>query len=303
MAVKRVLKWGAASSLTLALVVYGYASFLIASGVTKAERKAQDDSPAAYGLQFQDVEFISRKGDVTLRGWFLPGQGNKPTVIFVHGISGKRSGDQALSLAARLINKGFNVLLFDLRAHGDSDGDRISGGYFERLDVLGAYDFLVQKGVPPDRIGLLGFSMGAGVSLLAAAEEPAIRAVVADSPFADVSDLIVQETDRKTDIPKEIIPAFVPGAKLLAKLLYDIDVGALIPEDAVKRLPYPILVIHGTADTRIPFEHGVRVYKAAHPESRIWLVDNVKHTDAFQDLPDQYVEKVVDYFESRFGTN
>ena len=99
-----------------------------------------------------------------------------------------------MDLAHRLFEEGYNLLLFDLRGHGSSEGDQISGGYFERWDVLGAYDYLVEeRGVTAGKVGLMGYSMGGVTSILAAVEEPGIAAIVADSPFAAATDLIVQE--------------------------------------------------------------------------------------------------------------
>ncbi len=298
---RRIIRWSAIALVIVGVAAYGLVSFMIASGVTKAERKPQDDHPSSFGLNFEDVEFPSRKWDANLRGWYISESQKSPTIIFVHGISSNRSGDQAVELAAKLTERGFSALLFDLRAHGDSDGDRISGGYFEQQDVLGAFDYLSGRGVPSDRIGLIGFSMGAGTGILAAAEEPAIGALVADSPYANASDLIAQETARKTVFPEWIAPVFIPGARLLTRSIYGINISALTPEKAVSRLSYPILVIHGEADTRIPVEHGRRVYQAANSGSLIWLVPEVDHVDAFMDHPDEYVERVAAYFESRFG--
>jgi pimeloyl-ACP methyl ester carboxylesterase len=280
---------------------YGLIAFFIASGVTKAERKPQEDHPAAHGLEFEDVQFVSRHGEAMLSGWFLPGRGSKPTLIFVHGIDSVRSGDKAVELAARLVREGFSVLLFDLRGHGSSGGGQVTGGYLERWDLLGAFDFLVARGTPPGDIGVAGFSMGAGTAILAAAEEPGIRALVADSPYANVSDLMTREVARKTIFPEWIVPIFLPAAKLMAKLVYRIDMGALVPENAVGRLPYPILVIHGTADTRIPMGQGIRVHQAAHLDSIIWLVPEVDHVDSFSTHPEEYVTRVVDYFTRRLG--
>jgi dipeptidyl aminopeptidase/acylaminoacyl peptidase len=298
---RRGVKVGVPIFLICLIAGYGFTAFLIASGVTKAERKSQEDHPAAYGLEFQEVQFVSRKGDVMLSGWYLPGRGSKPTLIFVHGIGGVRSGDKAVDLASRLVSRGFNVLLFDLRGHGSSGGDRIGGGYLERWDLLGAFDFLVAQGTPPERIGVVGFSMGAGTSILGVAQEPGIRALVADSPYANVSDLITREVARKTVFPEWSVPIFLPGTKLVAKLVHQIDLGALVPEKAVRRLGYPILLIHGTADTRIPVGQGVRVHQAAHPDSTIWLVPEVDHVDSFSTHPDEYVARVGEYFTRRLS--
>ena len=297
---RRALRWGIPIFVVLVLL-YGAISYFVARGVTGAERKDQEDHPTAYGLDFEEVEFDSRKGDVTLKGWYIPGDGEEPTLIFVHGIGGVRSGDNAVELAARLLERGFSILMFDLRAHGSSGGDKITGGLDEAQDVLGAFDFLVRRGTPAESIGVLGFSMGAGTAILALAEESGVRALVADSPYAKVSDLVAHEIDRKTVVPEWIAPLFLPGARLLSDLLFDIDLGALVPEKAVGSLDYPILVIHGLADTRIPVEHGVGVHMASHPDSSLWLLPEVDHVDAFLTYPEEYVERVTSYFLSRLG--
>ena len=284
----------------LVLVVYGLVSFLIAQGVTQADRDPQEDHPSNYNLEFEDVEFPSRRGDLTLSGWYLPGESPSPHLIFVHGIGSVRSGDNAVELAARMIELGYNVLMFDLRGHGSSAGDKVSGGYFERWDVLGAFDYLVDRGIAPDRTGLMGFSMGAATSIMAAAEEPRITAVAADSPFANASDLISREAARKTPIPAWLTPVFMPAAKLMAKGIYGIDIRELAPEEAVAGLGYPVLVIHGIADDRIPWKQGQRVASAAGAGSSIWLVPGVDHVDAFLTHPDEYVRRVSEYFGARF---
>ncbi len=298
---KRVIKWGVPVLLVLLIAVYGYISFMITSGLTNWDRKQQEDEPGNYGLQYKEVEFTSRGDAITLDGWYLPGDNGKHTIIFVHGIGSMRSGDNATEIAYHLVDQGFNVLLFDLRAHGSSGGDYVSGGYFEQQDVLGAIDFLVKRGVTTDDIGVIGFSMGAGTSILALVEEPGIRALVVDSPYARASDLLTNETALKTGIPKWLSSIFIPAAKAMASLFYGIDIGALVPEEAVRQLTYPILVIHGEEDTRIPYTHGERVYGEAYQGSTIWLVPGVDHADAFLDYPEEYVLRVTEYFMGQLG--
>ena len=283
------------------LLAVGYTgvSYVIASGVTAAEREEQHDHPSDYGLMYEDVEFPSRKGDVTLEGWYLPSPCCGPSVIVVHGITSNRSGSEATELAAELVKVCFNALLFDLRAHGNSGGERITGGIDEAQDVLGAYDYMRSRGTGPRDILVLGKSMGAGASVLAAAAEPEIGALVLDGTYADVTDLVAFEIGRKTPVPEWAAPVFVPGASLLADMLYGLDMGLLVPERVVEDIDYPILVIHGDADTRIPTEHGIRVHGAAHPGSELWIVPGSDHVDAFADFPREYVERVVSYFASR----
>ena len=290
-----------AALVLVVLLAAGYAgvSYLIASGVTAAEREEQHDHPSDYGLTYEDVDFPSCKGDVTLEGWYVSSQCSGLTVIMVHGITSNRSGGEATELAAELVKRCFNALLFDLRAHGTSGGDRLTGGIDEAQDVLGAYDYLRSRGIRQRDIMVLGRSMGAGASLLAAAAEPEIGALALDGTYADVTDLVAFEIGRKTPVPEWAAPVFIPGASLLADMLYGVDMGLLVPERAIESIDYPILVIHGEADTRIPTEHGVRVHKAAHAGSELWITPDTDHGDSFLNYPEEYVERLVSYFASR----
>ena len=283
------------------LVLYGVASFMIANGVTKAEREEHEGHPSEYGLKFEEVEFLPRGGELRLRGWYLEPTTRGPTIILVHGLGGSRSSGDALGLASGLLERGYGVLTFDLRAHGDSEGEKVSGGLHERLDVLGAFDYLVERGVPGSQIGVIGRSMGAATSILAVADEPAIRALVADSPYAVGSELIAQETARKTIFPDWIVPIFIRGADLAAELSLDIDLDKLTPVKAIATLDYPVLVIHTLNDTRIPIEHGIRVHMASHRDSDLWIVSDVDHGDAYSELPEEYLDRVSEYFHERFG--
>ena len=286
---------------------YAYVSYAMASGVTTPDRSPLDGHPDEYGLPYEEVAFSPRGdewADIVLRGWIIehegqPGPREALTMILVHGLNSNRTGDNALDLTRRLFDLGFSVLLFDLRAHGESDGDQLAAGYFEKRDVLGAFDFLVLRGVPSGRVGVVGWSMGAATALLAAADEPAIRAVVADSAFADVQDLIAQETARSTVFPEWAVPLFIPGMKAMSGILYGIDVGAVAPERAVAALDYPILLIHGVADSRIPVEQSVRIHASAPAASELWLLSGTEHADAFLDAPDEYVERVDAYLRNR----
>ena len=83
---------GLATLVLFFVLVYGGASYFVASGVTRAERTEFDDHPSDYGLTYEDVGFLSRKGDVTLAGWYLPSASCDASVVLVHGLTANRSG-------------------------------------------------------------------------------------------------------------------------------------------------------------------------------------------------------------------
>jgi pimeloyl-ACP methyl ester carboxylesterase len=252
--------------------------------------------PADYGLVYEDVSFTPRDGQLQLRGWLMAGLNGAPYLIFVHGIDSQRTNAGATELAARLVREaGYSVLMFDLRAHGASEGDHVTAGDLERYDVLGAYDFLLSRGAQPGRIGLVGQSYGAGIAIMAAALEPGIAAVVADSPFSSVEAKAAHEIALRTPIPEWSVPIFLPPARLFAGLLYGIELGELSPERDVSGLAYPVLLIHGEADTRTPVWQARRVYEAAPPGSQLWTLPGVAHTGAFPAHPDEYLQRVLSY--------
>ena len=290
---------GIAAALVVVAVGYLLVAFLIARGTTAAEREPHEGDPGDFGLTFEEVRFKPRGDDLALEGWYVPGAPGEPVVLFVHGQGSQRTGDDILPLAADFAARGYGALMFDLRAHGTSGGDRASGGFFEQRDVLGALDYLQGRGVPPERVGVLGFSMGAAAAVLAAEQEPALQALALDSPYAKVGDLVTNEAALKTPFPRWLIPAFIPPARLMAKWFYGIDLGRMIPEESVATLDYPILVIHGKNDDRVPVEHGIRVHGAAAAGSELWLVDSPGHSDAYLEAPEEYVRRIAAYFEGR----
>jgi pimeloyl-ACP methyl ester carboxylesterase len=287
----------------LALVIYVLMAFAMVYQATRPEeRKPFEAHPADFGMSYEDVSFTTRNGTLTLQGWLLKGSPGSPYLIFVHGLGSQRTDTQSLELAARLVrDEGYSVLLFDLRAHGTSAGDRITAGHRERDDVLGAYDFILSRGAQPGRVGLRGLCYGAGIAIMAAAHEPGIAAVVADSTFASVEARAAHEIARRTPIPESLAPGFMPPARLIADLIYGIDLGELKPERDVEKLGYPVLIIHGEADTRIPFSQAQRVYAASPAGSQLWALPGVEHAQAFPTEQDQYLERVKAYLASRLA--
>jgi uncharacterized protein len=167
--------------------------------------------------------------------------------------------------------------------------------------VLGAYDFLLSQGASAGRVGLIGFSLGGGVAIMAAADERGIVAVVADSAFADIDDLIAQETARKTFLSEDLVPVFLPAARLFADRLYGINLGDISPERDAALLTFPVLLIHGGADSRIPPSHSRRILERAHFGSEVWTPAGVDHVDAFLSHPDEYAERILRHLAGRFA--
>ncbi|MFQ5857923.1 MAG: alpha/beta hydrolase [Anaerolineae bacterium] len=139
--------------------------------------------------------------------------------------------------------------MIDLRAHGQSEGRRFALGDQERWDVLGAVDWLGQRGF--EKIGVLGVSMGAAASARAAAdpeEGQTIKALVRDSSFGDVREVLEMRFPDDSGLPN----AFLPGSLFMGRLLFDINVNDIRPVDDLPRIEAPVLLIFGEQDDDVP---------------------------------------------------
>ena len=251
----------------------------------------RDDPKSQLGFGFERVSFESTDG-MRIAGWWIPAldparpqsprlrRGNGPsdfgskTVIVCHGLAANKSNQ--LILARDLVRGGYNVLIFDFRAHGESDGQLTSLGDLERQDVLGAVRWLrANHAEQSQRVFGVGASLGAAALISAAAdasnEGQAIEAVAVYGTYDDLK-LLARDIGHDRFWPPFdlILPALglrIAGAQV------GTDLASFRPADAVARLwPRPILIIHGQRDTVIPFDRGERLYRAAHhPKHNYWL--------------------------------
>lgn len=307
-------------ALVLGLVaIYAAVSFAIYDKLSRVTAHGGDDAgntPAAFTNRYKDwkgfdetpyfmpeyerVRFPSRQTSISLAGWYVPGRPGAPVVLLTHGVNDCKCKPNVLTAAGMLHRNGFNVLLYDMRNHGESDVDngRSSVGNKEFQDVLGAWDWLIsEKHFTPDQIGVYGQSLGAGTTLMAFGQEPRIAAAFVDSPFADLPQIITEELARNS------YPTFfTPGAILMARVVAGEDLVAHSPQDAIRNdAGRPIYIVHGTADTRINVHHAQELADLARQTGAnvtVWMPVGVGHVDAEFALPAEYERRLVDFFNA-----
>lgn len=291
---RRALFTTVAFLVILAIGLYLGVSAVVADRFSIPERHPVTNTPAAYGLTYEEVQFTSVVDNIPLKGWYIDARGSK-AILMLHGRFGNRSsGDSALPLAQAFVKHGYNVFMFDFRGHGESGGTRYSFGELETRDVGGALAYLKGRGF--SEVGTIGFSMGAATALNSAAQYPEMRAVVADSSFADA----VLEAETMLPGVSGLPPIVVPGMISMARVMYGIDLTDDVPAHAVARLGNrPVLLIHGTADELVPVSHFYILQKAGanDPNLESWLLPNVCHTCAYKYNPEEYTRRVIDFFD------
>src|SRR3989442_8926520 len=203
--------------LVVALAVgYLYAGTVIYDKLSIAHPGCSQDvrtqTPAAFTLKKEDprpylmphyeaVTIPSRDSGISLSSWWTPADtsAGAPAVVIVHGLDSCKRASDILLAAGMLHRHGFSVLLFDMRNHGDStiQNGRYAGGTKEYKDALGAWDWVVgTRGIKPEHVGMMGFSLGAATALIASGEEPRVAATWEDSGYADVGVAIRAELTR-----------------------------------------------------------------------------------------------------------
>ena len=315
----RLLHWIVVVLLIVSVIVttaYTALSIYIATQLVYVPQKPLYATPALLGLQFKYVTFPSRVDHVQLKGWYIPGVlpnghlTSQRTIIMVHGKGANRADKSAglLNLSSELARHGFAILAFDMRGTGESPPAPLSLGYFEQRDVLGAVDFLRSGPIPYPALGRTfiiggwGVSMGAATLLMTTAQEPAIRAVVSDSAYADIIPILEREVPKGGHLP----PSFTPGALIAANVLYGMDFYAVRPVDIVASIaPRPIFFIHGTSDTYVPTSNMNILAAAARtaPEANVqtWLVPGADHAQSFNKEGTVYVDRVVAFYNAALG--
>jgi pimeloyl-ACP methyl ester carboxylesterase len=285
--------------ISIAAILYIGLSILGAILIMEIPRIPVNDSPASVGLTYSDVSFPTRGDHITLKGWYLPGQGDSAILVVHGGFQNRIDYDvDTLGLARELVKKGYNVLLFDLRGRGESEGKGLSLLNIER-DIGGAVDYLNSRGYPTESIGIIGFCSGAASSVIFASEET-IGALVVDGCFASVRGMVTGQATSKR-IPKFLLDLFIPGLSFTVKTFYGYE-----PIDPVNVLPNvtcPVLFIHEERDNLTSLEETYQLFKASkNPASEMWEVSATEHSQAYKMYPAQYVDKVDHFFATRLKT-
>ena len=252
-------------------------------------------TPYEFQADYEDVELVTADG-VAFGAWYFRQPGSPQTVIISGGHKGQRQG--ALGIAVALWRKGFNVILYSYRGMPGSDRSPVTFGIKEVLE-LQAVIALARRRISNPRIGLLGYSMGAVVSLLGAAGEPGVEALVLDSPFSDLRTLLTENVRRAGRVPGS---PFVWLAGVMLRLRCGSRLAECSPISVLSSLePRPLFFIHGGADDITSVNHSRRLYDAYRGPREIWIVQGAPHTGAyFADRP-LYVERVAGFFARNLG--
>jgi pimeloyl-ACP methyl ester carboxylesterase len=271
----------------LAVVLVGWLVLPIARAYQVVAALPSDPKPPA------DLVLTDLSTPHGVSGWLVHASESAPAVVLVHGFKGNR--EDMLPWARFLHDAGYNVALFDTRGCGRSAGAFVGLGATEPQDIIEIV--AAARGIfQTDRVAVLGISLGAGAAILAAAEDPAISAVIADSAWTDQDFLL----SRLSFVPLGPlrIPVLPYGGAAVS-VLVGADVSKARPLDAISRIaPRPILLIHSADDDNgtTPVDGARRLFAAAGQPKQLWIAPHGGHIDAINTFPDEYRARVLAFF-------
>lgn len=267
---------------------------------TKPAKIKSSITPDKLGLNYEEIYFTT-SDHIKLRGWYIPKQSQQiidgtanQTIIILHGYPADK-GDVLPTHA--FLAEHYNLLLFDFRRLGDSGGKFSTVGANEVNDLLAAVEYLKSKNISTkigfatggNEIGLLGFSMGGAVALMATPQVPEIKAVAANSAYASL-DLMLPSVFRLPIIK----PPLIWLTKLWMQIVLGINIKNIAPMTAAKNINIPTLIIHSKNDQVIPFIHAQLIQTALehNPQAEFLF-----HEQIHGGLPLNYQVKILEFFQ------
>lgn len=252
-------------------------------------------TPWEFQVNYEDIDLVTADG-VSFGAWFFRQSGSPQVIVISPGHKGRR--ESLLGIAVALWRKGFNVLVYSYRGMPGSDRAVVTMGVREVQELEAAIAF-ARRRVRGARIGLLGYSMGAVVSLLGAAGDPSVEALVLDSPFSDLRRVVRENIRRYTLLPGA---PFVVAVGLWMRLRHGVRISESSPIAVLSGLESrPVFFIHGGADGVTSVKHSRLLHDAYKGPREIWVVQGSPHTGAYFADRQLYLERVAGFFARNLG--
>jgi len=236
-------------------------------------------------IPFQDVELTTSDG-IKLSAWYTPpaAEAKGALILVAHGYNDNRPE----SIYVMLAKHGYGVLAWDFRAHGLSGGDTCTLGYDEQLDVEAALDFALSQ---PDvkHVGAWGGSMGAATVILTASKHPEIEAVVSDSAFPSLEDVM------RLNTPIKIMQPFV---LFFGEQVSGSKIDQVRPVDEIAKIsPRAVFIIDGWEGAAVVMNSPYRLMDAAGEPKQLWVEDGVPHLGTYENNPKRYEKRVIEFLD------
>ncbi len=280
---------GSLKIVTVMILAVLTVSFLNFGITVNPVRSYSERTPAELAVEFESVRFRTEDG-LVLAGWYVPAavETNR-TLIVGHGYPYDKGDVLAPTL---FLQAHFNLLYYDHRSFGESEGQVTTVGLRETRDVTAALDYLEERD-SNQSIGGLGFSMSAATMLMS--EDDRLEAVVAEAPYADLGQMLDDKYGFLVGPLKWVVT--VPTA-IYSKVFFGAWPSEVSPKDTVNKTQRPTLLIHAVDDDQIPFSHAEDIMETASGSVELWEVETGGHGRIQMNEGNDYQERIIDHFDT-----
>lgn len=223
-------------------------------------------TPSGYELKWDDFS-ITVEDSLKLNGWFIYSK-TKPalgTIIMLHGIGSCRATQ--LKMAAGFAEEGFNTVLYDARAHGESGGMNCTYGFYEVNDLKNIIDSISARYPASAPFGIYGHSLGASIGVMALAADKRLTCGVFEAPFANMREIVRDYFAQKLYFRINSIP---DGSLKTAEKIASFKADKINPAEAAKQIDKPVMIVHGIQDKNVSATYGKRIFDNLPSRNKIW---------------------------------
>ncbi len=259
--------------------------------VFKAYRNIERGDLAKTNVEYDSL-FIQTKDSLLLRGFLIytPEERQKGTIIFLHGI--RASKEIFVDISEKLAGKGYNSVIFDLRAHGESEGKYCTFGFKEKYDVVSLLDSLDKKEISRN-YGVWGQSLGGAVALQSLEIEPRLKFGVIESTFSCYQVIVHDYVKYNLKFNIEPVTDYLIDR---TEKLGQFNADGIHPAESARNVYQPVVVAHGEVDNRIDNRYGKEIFeKLASEKKKFILVDSAKHSNVWSVGGEEYFERILSF--------
>ena len=261
-------------------------SWFFAYRLTGPHSRPVGQPPANFPFPVEDVVWETTDSH-TIRDWFVPAPDSDRAIVLLHGYGGDRRG--MLPRAKFFREHGYNVLLYDARACGESSGAIVTMGFHEAKDLEAGLAWLRTKGTR--RVACLGVSQGGATILFAAEKMVVMRCVICESVYDELIHAVDRRFRHYFGVPGWLGACLVIP---IAEHRTGVDLDMVKPAREIARLPCPVFIISGDQDAKTWPEDTKRLFEAARQPKELWLVPEAGHGDLYGP---EYESKIIGFLE------
>lgn len=245
-------------------------------------------TPQDDGLNVEEVS-IPTKNNKKLFGWWLAADAVAPTIILMHGWD--RNISRLIPYIKNLQHRGYNLLAFDTRHHGNSDSDDFSSMVKFAQDISASIDFIKKKPTVNDSVFMIGLSIGGAASIYAASTDSRIKKIITIGAPSNPAQVMTMHM-RKKHIPRPIIWA--------AFKIMEFRIGKRFSQLAsatnISKTKAHVLLIHGVDDKVVPFSQAKIIIDAANKgQTKLWAIEGKGHSNCHYETG--FWDKMIEFFD------